>query len=301
MATGIDVPVARLPPRRVGPDDHARLGRASSRSGRGQAGEPGQGAGRRPRRRGRPRRCGLPDFEQDHAIYLYFTASKDNRVVRMTFERGEAEDPVPILTGIPKAGNQRRAASPSAPTATSTSPPATPVTVPPLRTGTRSGARSCGSPRPASPPPETLSRVAALVLRPPQRRAWGGTAAGGCSPASSARTPGTSLNLIKPGQNYGWPVVEGRPGARTSSTCCGSGAPTRRRRAASRSRLTARFTGGAARGVALADPSPGPGSLVSPSGSLAGGVRPAARRRRRPRRPALEADQQHLPRQPLLR
>ena len=46
-----------------------------------------------------------PTSEQDHAIYLYFTASNDNRVVRMTFERGEAEDPVPILTGIPKAGN----------------------------------------------------------------------------------------------------------------------------------------------------------------------------------------------------
>jgi glucose/arabinose dehydrogenase len=42
-----------------------------------------------------------PTYATDRLVYIYFTAAQDNRVARMRL----GETPVPILTGIPKAGN----------------------------------------------------------------------------------------------------------------------------------------------------------------------------------------------------
>ena len=279
VATGIDVPwsLGFLPDGSALMTD-ARLRQSSSRSG--TAAKPvslGKVPGVRPRRRGRPLGVAVsPDFAQDQRdLRSTSPPADDNRVVRMTFERGEAEapdaDPRPAF---PRQATTTAAGSPSAPTATSTSPPATPVDRPSApRTGTRSGGKILritpdGKPAPGQP----VRRLAGLVLRPPQRAGPGvGQHDGRMFASEFGQNTWDELNLIKPGQNYGWPVVEGAGrDARTSSTRCGSGAPTRRRRAASPSGRRHGVHGGAARRVAVADPDRRPGSLASPSGSWRG-------------------------------
>jgi glucose/arabinose dehydrogenase len=154
-----------------------------------------------------------PDFDEDHAIYLYFTASDDNRVVRMTFERGEAEDPVPILTGIPKAGNHnggRIAFGPDGYLYVATGD-----------AGDGDASQDRGSlagkilritpgGRPAPGNPFGDSPVWSYGHRNVQGLAW---APDGRMYASEfGQNTWDELNLIRPGRNYGWPVVEGRAG-----------------------------------------------------------------------------------------
>ncbi|MBO2450598.1 PQQ-dependent sugar dehydrogenase [Actinomadura barringtoniae] len=45
-----------------------------------------------------------PDYPKDHFIYVYYSAAKDNRVVRFTYENG-LTNPHPIVTGIPVGSN----------------------------------------------------------------------------------------------------------------------------------------------------------------------------------------------------
>lgn len=42
-----------------------------------------------------------PDFADDDTLFVYYTSAEDNRVVRLVGD----EDPEPVVTGIPKAGN----------------------------------------------------------------------------------------------------------------------------------------------------------------------------------------------------
>ncbi|CAM3213650.1 PQQ-dependent sugar dehydrogenase [Stackebrandtia soli] len=42
-----------------------------------------------------------PDYEDDETVYIYYTAESDNRIASLKL----GEDPDPIVTGIPKAGN----------------------------------------------------------------------------------------------------------------------------------------------------------------------------------------------------
>ncbi|WP_285773994.1 PQQ-dependent sugar dehydrogenase [Microtetraspora sp. NBRC 13810] len=44
-----------------------------------------------------------PTYDQDNYIFVYFTANQDNRIVRYRLRNDRLTDPVPILTGIPKA------------------------------------------------------------------------------------------------------------------------------------------------------------------------------------------------------
>lgn len=46
-----------------------------------------------------------PDFSRDQLVYLYYTAGRDNRVVRYRYADGSLTSPEPVLTGIPKSRN----------------------------------------------------------------------------------------------------------------------------------------------------------------------------------------------------
>ena len=154
-----------------------------------------------------------PDFEQDHAIYLYFTASNDNRVVRMTFERGEAEDPVPILTGIPKAGNHnggRIAFGPDGYLYVATGDAGDRPTSQDRDSlgGKILRITPAGKPAPGNPFPG--SPLWSYGHRNVQGLGW--DSSGRMFASEFGQNTWDELNLIKPGQNYGWPVVEGRAG-----------------------------------------------------------------------------------------
>jgi glucose/arabinose dehydrogenase len=154
-----------------------------------------------------------PGFAQDHAVFLYLTSGSDNRVVRMTLERGTVEDAVPILTGIPKAGNHnggRIAFGPDGYLYVATGD-----------AGRRSASQdrsslagkilrvtAGGDPAPGNP--FGASPVWSLGHRNVQGLAW---APDGTMFASEfGQNTWDELNLITPGANYGWPEVEGEAG-----------------------------------------------------------------------------------------
>ena len=156
----------------------------------------GGGPRRAPRRRGRPaRRRRLPRLRQrPQHLRLLHARRSDNRVVRLTFADGRPTEPTVVLRGIPKAGNHnggRLAFGPDGFLYVTTGDAGESDRA--AGQGARSAARSCGSPRTASrrratrsATPRSGATATATCRASPGRRT------GGCTPASSARTPGTS-------------------------------------------------------------------------------------------------------------
>jgi glucose/arabinose dehydrogenase len=153
-----------------------------------------------------------PDYSRDHHVFLYYTAANDNRVVRLTFSGGRPSRPEPILTGIRKAGNHNGGRLAFGPDGYLY------VTTGDAGEGARSQSRSSlngkilritqdGSPAPGNP---FGTAVWSLGHRNVQGMAW---APDGTMYASEfGQNTWDELNLIRPGRNYGWPLVEGRAG-----------------------------------------------------------------------------------------
>lgn len=154
-----------------------------------------------------------PSFADDGLLYLYLTAADDNRVVRFRYTGGELLEPLPILTGIPKAGNHNGGR---------------------LRFGPDGalylGTGDAGSPGLA----QDRSSLAGKILRigadgsiPADNpfgnavysyghrnvQGLGWDAEGRLYASEFGQNTFDELNLIRPGGNYGWPQAEGRSSA----------------------------------------------------------------------------------------
>ena len=154
-----------------------------------------------------------PDFATDHSIFVYYTAASDNRVVRLTFADGTATEPTVVLRGIPKAGNHnggRLAFGPdgflyvttgdAGDTDRSQDKGALGGKI--LRV-TKEGRAAPGNPFGDSP-------VWSYGHRNVQGIAWAPD--GRMFASEFGQNQWDELNLIRPGRNYGWPVVEGKAG-----------------------------------------------------------------------------------------
>lgn len=158
-----------------------------------------------------------PGDGQDPAyVYAAFTASSDNRIVRMPLTGAPGSlglgTPEEVLTGIPKAGNHnggRIAFGPDGFLYATTGD-----------AGNRDAAQDVaslsgkilrmtpeGQPAPGNP---FGNRTWSFGHRNPQGLAWDAT--GGMWAAEFGQNSWDELNRIERGANYGWPVVEGRAG-----------------------------------------------------------------------------------------
>jgi glucose/arabinose dehydrogenase len=154
-----------------------------------------------------------PDFATDHSIFVYFTAAGDNRVVRLTFADGKVTQPTVVLRGIPKAGNHnggRMAFGPDGFLYVTTGDAGKSDRSQDKRALGGKILRVTMDGKPAPGNPFGSSPVWSYGHRNVQGIAW---APDGRMYASEfGQNEWDELNLIVPGRNYGWPVVEGRAG-----------------------------------------------------------------------------------------
>jgi glucose/arabinose dehydrogenase len=156
-----------------------------------------------------------PGFGTDHLVYAYFTTESDNRIARMLYDpsRGRNEQlgsPDTILRGIPMGtihNGGRIAFGPDGMLYAGTG-----------ETGQRGLAQDISSlagkilrMTPDGQPPKDNPKAGSLVYSPGHRNvqglAW--DPQGHLWASEFGQDTWDELNLIVPGGNYGWPVVEG--------------------------------------------------------------------------------------------
>jgi glucose/arabinose dehydrogenase len=150
-----------------------------------------------------------PTYAEDGWVYLYYTTADDNRIVRLRL----GEQPEPVLTGIPRAGNHnggRIAFGPDGMLYAGTGD-----------AGERESAQNRtdlggkilrmtpdGQPAPGNPFGDSV--VYSYGHRNVQGLAW--DRAGQLFATEFGQNRYDELNRIEPGANYGWPDVEGPGG-----------------------------------------------------------------------------------------
>jgi glucose/arabinose dehydrogenase len=157
-----------------------------------------------------------PKFASDHAVFVYFTSDVDNRVMRMTFDGATLKPGLVIVSGIPKGLNHnggRLAFGPDGFLYITTGEAGLRDPAQDKRSlgGKILRVTASGTPAPGNPFPGSL--IWTLGHRNVQGLAWDKT--GAMYAGEFGQDTQDELNLIEPGRNYGWPIVEGiahRPG-----------------------------------------------------------------------------------------
>jgi glucose/arabinose dehydrogenase len=154
-----------------------------------------------------------PDFEDDRLLYFYFTTARDNRVVRATLTGDRLGDPEPVLTGIP-AGTRHDGGGllfdDEGHLFVSTGEIAD---VGLARDRDSLGGkvlRITTAGRPAPGNPFRRSPVWTLGHRNVEGLAFDDD--GNLWASEFGDSTADEINLIEPGADYGWPIVEGTGG-----------------------------------------------------------------------------------------
>ena len=221
VVTGLDVPwsVATLPDGsalvtlrdearlvRVSPEGEVTAVRATGEGGRVPGVVPGGEGGL----------LGVevsPQFSEDGLVYLYLTAEDDNRIVRARLDRDALGETEALLTGIPRGRNHdggRIAFGPDGMLYAGTGDAGVPQRA--QDRDSLGGKILRVTPEGEAPPdnPFPGSPVWSLGHRNVQGLGW--DAAGRMYASEFGTDDLDELNLIEPGQNYGWPRVEGPGG-----------------------------------------------------------------------------------------
>jgi glucose/arabinose dehydrogenase len=154
-----------------------------------------------------------PGFDDDHTIFAYISTDSDNRVVSMTYDGQGLGKATPILTGIPVADYHdggRIAFGPDGKLYVTTGEATIgPLAQDPTSLGGKilrinpNGSVPADNPDPQSP-------VWTLGHRNVQGITWDDE--GRMFASEFGASTWDELNLIEPGNNYGWPEAEGRSG-----------------------------------------------------------------------------------------
>jgi glucose/arabinose dehydrogenase len=154
-----------------------------------------------------------PDFARDRRLFFYVTTATDNRVVRATYDRGRLGPLSVVLDGIPRGvihDGGRLAFGPDGFLYVSTGETGDPELAQDrsslagkiLRI-TADGDPAPGNPFEGSPIWSWGHRNVQGLAFDDRDRLWA---------SEFGQNTFDELNLIEPGDNYGWPLVEGRGG-----------------------------------------------------------------------------------------
>lgn len=154
-----------------------------------------------------------PDFETDRRLFFYVTSEDDNRILRARLDGDTLGQPGVVLDGIPQGfihDGGRLAFGPDGFLYASTGEVGDPELAqdPDSLGGKILRITQDGEPAPGNPDPE--SPVWSLGHRNVQGLAWDDQ--GRLWASEFGDSTWDELNLIEPGNNYGWPRVEGAGG-----------------------------------------------------------------------------------------
>ncbi|MGW8326983.1 PQQ-dependent sugar dehydrogenase [Streptomyces sp. NPDC055897] len=159
-----------------------------------------------------------PSYASDHLLYAYFTTESDNRIARMIYDPARPAGqqlgaPDTVLRSIPKGSvhnGGRIAFGPDRMLYAGTGETGEKGLAQDRKSLAGKILRMTPDGQPAYGNPEADSVVYSLGHRNVQGLAWDGE--NRLWAAEFGQDTWDELNLIEPGKNYGWPVVEGRAG-----------------------------------------------------------------------------------------